>query len=263
MIKEKKKSQALEEISHKSGVQKMKRPKRFFKRIINRKSGSSDSKKKIEDEDSKPNAKDYFSQKDSIQELNETFLSIEPASVEPASVEPAYVEHAIVPNSPIRLLSADDMYNQLLASIDRQPSADTNELVDEHLSSVEQIRSVSNFNDCPSANIESDCILSSHKSDKDEKERCVNINNYINDAHEEVVTSHQPNEKKSKLNEKESRSESLSVKLTTMRNGRDSFKADKLIINPHSEVSNNSLRTAKMCDAYDSIIESLGCGISV
>jgi len=75
------------------------------------------------------------------------------------------------------------MYKQLLVSIDTQISANTNDLIDEYLSHVRDINASSrDF-------LEYSASFSSDESDEDDKELCVYIDNYIDDAYNGAITN--------------------------------------------------------------------------
>merc|ERR1719491_2886820 len=80
------------------------------------------------------------------------------------------------------------MYNLLLASIDTQISANTNDLIDEYLSHVNDV------NDSSREEADSDRSISSDDSDNNDKELCVYIDNYIDDAYNGAMTYLKPNQ---------------------------------------------------------------------
>lgn len=87
------------------------------------------------------------------------------------------------------------IYKQLLASIDTHISAITNDLIDDYFSHI------NNINNSLKDYVDSDHSFSSDDSDNDDKELCVYIDNYIDDACNGATTYFEPqNSRDGKVN---------------------------------------------------------------
>ena len=155
---------------------------------------------------------------------------------------------------------------QLLASTDKQSSANTKDLVDEHLSGGrntnesssttakklpdEHLSGVRNTNESSRNDMNPYHVPSLDESDEpDEKELFTLMNYFINDTCSGAMTCRQSNEGETNLYERKSRSEILSGRSTTVKSGGKSPNANKMKINPHSKVSNNILQTTESYEA--------------